>query len=146
MMLKNLLDVLLGSEEDILDDDDEKIALAALCVRVAKSDNVYASSEISSIDTELSQHFSLSIADAGVLRVQAEKLEQEAPDTVRFTRAIKEKIELGKRREILEILWKITLADGKREAEEDSLIRLISSLLGLTDIESARARQKVAKN
>ena len=145
-MFKNLLDVLLGSEEDKLDDDDEKIALAALCVRVAKSDNVYEPSEISNIDTELSQHFSLSIADAAVLREQAEKLEQEAPDTVRFTRAIKEKIELGKRREILEILWKITLADGKREAEEDSLIRLISSLLGLTDIESARARQKVAKN
>ena len=39
----------------------------------------------------------------------------------------------------------ITFADVKREAEEDSLIRLISSLLGLTDIESARARQKVTK-
>ena len=144
-MLKNLLDVLFGSEENILDDDDEKIALAALCVRVAKSDNVYDSSEISSIDAELSQHFSLSIDDAGVLRVQAEKLEHEAPDTVRFTRAIKEKIELEKRRKILETLWKITLADGKREAEEDSVIRLISSLLGLTDIESARARQKITK-
>ena len=110
-----------------------------------KSDNVYEPSEISSIDTELSQHFSISIADAAVLRQQAEKLEQEAPDTVRFTRAIKEKIELEKRRKILETLWKITLADGKREAEEDSVIRLISSLLGLTDIESARARQKVTK-
>ena len=144
-MLRSLLDVLLGSEEAKLNDTDEKIALAALCVRVAKSDNVYDSTEISSIDTELSQHFSISMADAGILRVQAEKLEQEAPDTVRFTRAIKEKIELEKRRGILETLWKITLADGKREAEEDSLIRLISSLLGLTDIESARARQKVAK-
>ena len=144
-MLKSLLDVLLGSEEDNLNDEDEKIALAALCVRVAKADNVYDPNEISSIDTELSQHFSMSMADARVLRVQAEKLEQEAPDTVRFTRAIKEKIELEKRREILETLWKITLADGKREAEEDSLIRLVSSLLGLTDIESARARQKVTK-
>ena len=142
-MLKNLLDVLLGSEEDTLNEDDEKIALAALCVRVAKSDNIYDESEISSIDNELSQHFSMSIADAAILRAQAEKLEQEAPDTVRFTRAIKEKIELGKRRKILETLWKITLADGKREAEEDSLIRLVSGLLGLTDIESARARQKV---
>jgi len=142
-MLKNLLDVLLGSEEDTLNDDDERIALAALCVRVAKSDNIYDESEISSIDNELSQHFSMSIADAAILRAQAEKLEQEAPDTVRFTRAIKEKIELGKRRKILETLWKITLADGKREAEEDSLIRLVSGLLGLTDIESARARQKV---
>ena len=57
-MLKNLLDVLLGSEEDTLNDDDERIALAALCVRVAKSDNIYDESEISSIDNELSQHFS----------------------------------------------------------------------------------------
>jgi uncharacterized tellurite resistance protein B-like protein len=144
-MLKSLLDVLLGSEEDKLNEEDEKIALAALCVRIAKSDNQYDSIEISSIDTELSQHFSLSLADAAVLRQQAEKLEEEAPDTVRFTKAIKEKIDLDKRRKILETLWKITLADGKREADEDSLIRLISSLLGLTDIESARARQKVAK-
>ena len=50
-MLKSLLDVLLGSEEDKLNDEDEKIALAALCVRVAKADNVYDSTEISSIDT-----------------------------------------------------------------------------------------------
>ena len=77
-MLKSLLDVLLGSEENKLNDEDEKIALAALCVRVAKSDNVYDSTEISSIDTELSQHFSMSMADAGVLREQAEKLEKEA--------------------------------------------------------------------
>ena len=34
-MIKNLLDALLGSAEHQLDDDDEKIALAALCVRVA---------------------------------------------------------------------------------------------------------------
>ena len=144
-MIKNLLDALLGSTEYQLDDDDEKIALAALCVRVAKSDNDYASKEISIIDSELGQHFSLSINEATKLRSEAEKLEQEAPDTVRFTRAIKEKIELDKRRAVLEILWKITLADGKREAEEDSLMRLISGLLGLTDIESAKARQKVLK-
>ena len=144
-MIKNLLDTLLGNAEHQLDDDDEKIALAALCVRVAKSDNDYASKEISIIDAELGQHFSLSINEATKLRSEAEKLEQEAPDTVRFTRAIKDKIELDKRRAVLEILWKITLADGKREAEEDSLMRLISGLLGLTDIESAKARQKVLR-
>ena len=52
-MLKNLLEVLLGSNQQELNDEDEKIALAALCVRVAKSDNVYDPNEISSIDTEI---------------------------------------------------------------------------------------------
>ena len=116
-----------------------------MCVRVAKSDNDYASKEISIIDSELGQHFSLSINEATKLRSEAEKLEQEAPDTVRFTKAIKEKIELDKRRAVLEILWKITLADGKREAEEDSLMRLVSGLVGLTDIETAKARQTVLR-
>ena len=56
-MIKNLLDALLGSTEHQLNDDDEKIALAALCVRVAKSDNDYASKEISVIDAELESTF-----------------------------------------------------------------------------------------
>ena len=106
-MLKNLLEVLLGSNQQELNDEDEKIALAALCVRVAKSDNVYDPNEISSIDTELSQHFSISVDDAAALRLQAEELENDAPDTVRFTRAIKEKIELGKRRAILKLYGKL---------------------------------------
>ena len=77
-MLKNLLEVLLGSNQQELNDEDEKIALAALCVRVAKSDNVYDPNEISSIDTELSQHFSISVDDAAALRLQAEELENES--------------------------------------------------------------------
>ena len=80
-MLKNLLEVLLGSNQQELNDEDEKIALAALCVRVAKSDNVYDPNEISSIDTELSQHFSINVDDAAALRLQAEELENDAPDT-----------------------------------------------------------------
>ena len=48
-MFKNLLNVLLGNEEDKLNDEDENIAVAALCVRVAKSDNVYDQSEISTV-------------------------------------------------------------------------------------------------
>ena len=82
----------------------------------------------------------MDMADAAVLREQG-KLEQEAPDTVRFTDG--RKSWTWEKRKVRNI--EITLADGKREAEEDSLIRLISSLLGLTDIESARARQKVTK-
>jgi uncharacterized tellurite resistance protein B-like protein len=44
---------------------------------------------------------------------------------------------------VIEALWKIALADGERDAEEDALIRLVASLLGITDVDSAKARQKV---
>ena len=45
---------------------------------------------------------------------------------------------------VIEALWKIALADGERDAEEDALIRLVASLLGITDVDSAKARQRLA--
>jgi tellurite resistance protein len=39
----------------------------------------------------------------------------------------------------------VALADGLRDAEEDRLMRLVASLLGLTDVESALARQKAER-
>jgi uncharacterized tellurite resistance protein B-like protein len=77
------------------------------------------------------------------LRKDGEALEAEAPDTVRFTRAIKECVAYEERLAVIEALWKIALADSERDAEEDALIRLVASLLGVTDVDSAKARQKV---
>ena len=42
-------------------------------------------------------------------------------------------------------LWSVALADGLREAHEDQLLRLVSNLLGLTDVDSALARQKAER-
>ena len=76
-------------------------------------------------------------------RLLAEMIEAEAPDTVRFTRQIKDRIALEDRRAVLAALWEVAYADNSRGADEDSLIRLVSSLLGMTDRESAEIRQHV---
>ena len=79
------------------------------------------------------------------MRGEAEKLEAAAPDTVRFTRALKETTALGDRAELLTALWSVALADGQREAHEDRLMRLVANLLGLTDVDSALARQRAER-
>ncbi|MCR9113843.1 MAG: TerB family tellurite resistance protein, partial [Rhodobacteraceae bacterium] len=79
------------------------------------------------------------------LRAKAERLEEEAPDTVRFTRAIKEAVIYDDRLGVVEALWQVALADGERDAGEDALIRLAANLLGVNDRDSALARQKVAR-
>ncbi|KKK85468.1 hypothetical protein LCGC14_2773000 [marine sediment metagenome] len=79
------------------------------------------------------------------LRDEAEELEAQAPDTVRFTRAIKDAVPYERRLEVIEALWQVVLADGSRSDEEDALLRLVSNLLGVTDTDSAMARQRVAK-
>ena len=111
-------------------------------VRIAKSDDDYAVAECERIDAVLSVLYSLSASEASALRVQAETLEADAPDTVRFTRAIKEEVPYEERFDVVRALWQVVLADGERDHEEDALMRLLASLLGVNDRDSAIARQR----
>ena len=103
-------------------------------------------SEMSRIDRISAERYGLSPFEAAALRARAEDLEAEAPDTVRFTRAIKEAVAYDDRLAVVQALWSVALADGHRTGEEDSLLRLVVSLLGVSDVDSARARQKAAKS
>jgi|TARA_B110000093_G_scaffold116859_1_gene125168 uncharacterized tellurite resistance protein B-like protein len=127
---------------DAVDEIDEKQAMAALMVRIAKSDDDYAITECEQIEAILSVLYSLSPAEAAKLRNQAETLEANAPDTVRFTRAIKDAVPYQGRFEVVRALWQVVLADGERDHEEDALMRLLASLLGVNDRDSAIARQR----
>ena len=93
------------------------------------------------IDRVLMTDLSIGPFEAARLRAEAEVLEAEAPDTVRFTRALKAATALEHRAALMRALWSVALADGLREAEEDRLMRLVANLLGLSDVENARARQ-----
>jgi uncharacterized tellurite resistance protein B-like protein len=128
----------LGSNDEI----DEKQAMAALMVRIAKSDDDYAIAECERIDAILSILYGLSSIEASSLRNHAEALEADAPDTVRFTRAIKEAVPYEDRFEVVRALWQVVLADGERDHEEDALMRLLASLLGVNDRDSAIARKE----
>jgi uncharacterized tellurite resistance protein B-like protein len=122
---------------------DGRLALAALMVRVARADGTYAGTEAARIDRVLATLHALSPFEAAKLRGQAEALETQAPDTVRFTRAIKDHVAIEDRNAVMEALWDVALSDGARDAEEDTLLRLVANLLGITDRDSALARQRV---
>jgi uncharacterized tellurite resistance protein B-like protein len=144
-MFADLLGRLTRPDPEPLDQDDARLALAGLLVRVARSDGDYAEDERHRIDRILAERNGLAPADAEALRADAEVLESEAPDTVRFTRAIKDAVPYEERASVIEALWAVVLADGVRDAEEDALLRLVSNLLGINDRDSALARQRVAK-
>ena len=143
-MFANLLKTLMGPKAEDLAPSDARVAIAALLVRVARSDDVYATSEITNIDRVLAARYGLELSEAQALRAEGEALEKEAPDTVRFTRAIKHAVPYVDRVSVIEALWQIALADGKRDAEEDALLRLVTNFLGVSDVESAAARKRVS--
>lgn len=125
-----------------LADPDARLALCALLVRVARSDGDYAETERDRIDRISISRYGLTPLNATDLRGQAETLESEAPDTVRFTQAIKTVVPYEDRRAVVEAAWSVVLADGDRAPEENALLRMIAGLLGVKDMDSARARQK----
>lgn len=142
-MFAEFLSRLIRPEPAPLTDSDARLALSALLVRVARSDGEYAHEEAERIDAILISRYGLSETDAHSLRAQAEELEREAPDTVRFTRAIKDAVAYDERTAVIEALWDVVLADGIRDHEENALLRLVANLLGINDRDSALARQRV---
>ncbi|MEM9343655.1 MAG: TerB family tellurite resistance protein [Pseudomonadota bacterium] len=142
-MFADFLNRLVRPDPAPLPETDARLALAALLVRIARSDGNYAPEEVARIDKTLEKRYALSVADAQALRGNAETLEGEAPDTVRFTRAIKDAVPYEDREGVIEALWDVVLADGVRDTEEDALLRLVSNLLGVNDRDSALARQRV---
>ena len=142
-MLSDLIRRLTATDPAPLPYDDARLALAALLVRIARTDGDYAAVEKAQIDRVLSHRYALSDSGARDLRAEAEDLEAEAPDTVRFTRAIKDCVPYEDRVQVIEALWFIVLADGTRDHEEDALLRMIAPMLGVNDRDSNLARKRV---
>ena len=145
IMLQTILRALVAPAPDRLPDQDARLALAALLVRVAKTDGLYAAEEVELIDRALAARYDLDAFAVARLRAEAEELEAQAPDTVRFTRALKSATALEDRAGLMQALWSVALADGSRDAEEDRLLRMVANLLGLTDVESNLARQRAER-
>lgn len=144
-MFERVLRSLLAPAPVRLPEPDARLALAALLVRVARTDGVYSAAEADRIDRVLMARHGLGPFETARLRTEAEALETAAPDTVRFTRALKAATALEDRAELVTALWSVALADGSRDAEEDRLLRLVANLLGLSDVENAQARQRAGR-
>ena len=62
---------------------------------------------------------------------------------MRFTRAIKGAVAYEDRLGVIKAMWAVVLADGKRDPEENSLMRMVAPMLGVEDQDSNAARLQV---
>ena len=123
-----------------LPDTDARLALAALLVRIAKSDGHYDERELARIDKILAERHGLNAVEAAKLRASAERLEAEAPDTVRFTRAIKDAVPYEDREGVIEALWSAYFSIDYKDVAAFSILAIVliffpSGLLGRPEVE-----------
>jgi uncharacterized tellurite resistance protein B-like protein len=121
-----------------------RLAMAALMVRVARTDGQYTAEERDRIDRVLAETYELLPEEIRALRTEAEAAEAQAPDTVQFTRVVKEAVPYEERSGVVEALWMVACADGIN-ADEHGLLRLVANLVGVSDRDSGLARQRALK-
>jgi uncharacterized tellurite resistance protein B-like protein len=145
-MLQDLLRRLAGPPaRDPLTPEDARLAMAALMVRVSRTDGHYADAERHLIDAVLADRYRLSPREAARVRAEAEEAEAGAQDTVQFTRLIKEAVPYEDREGVVEALWRVAAGDEGISADEHGLMRLVANLLGVADQDSALARQRAMR-
>ncbi len=120
-----------------------RVVVAAILVRCARSDDDFDPREAAVIDRVLADRYALDSAAAETLRAEGAALEASAGDTQHLTRAIKDTVAYEDRIGVVEDLWRVVLADSARDQHENAFLRLVASLLGVTDRDSGLARQRV---
>ena len=142
-MIKNFFKTAKTINDNSTHFDDERMAVAVLLIRIAKSDYDYAGIEKVRISNILERRYTLSKFACDKMLIQAEGVEDESSDNVKFTKIIKSFVPIEKRNEIIELFWELVLADGVRDDDENGLLRILGSLLGVNDRDIAFSRQKV---
>ena len=123
------------------DNAEDIVLITALLVHAAKMDENYTIDEKKIIEKALSQLTKKNSNEISQIIMSAEKKESESNHILNFTREIKKK-DINFRKEIIDILWKIVLSDGKSDMYESNLIRRVCGLLYISDKESGDIKLK----
>jgi uncharacterized tellurite resistance protein B-like protein len=126
--------------------DSEKIAVVALLISTAKYDGNFDELERVEIHNLIKNYFSLSSESTDDLFKAAEKIENEANDLQQFTRSLNKLLNEEEKLKIVELIWKIVMADGIIDNYEENLVRRLSGLLYLQDKDIGNIKNKLTND
>jgi uncharacterized tellurite resistance protein B-like protein len=124
--------------------DDYRLAAAALLVHAAAIDGEMSKSESDKLHTVIKQHFALGDAATEELIAKATAAEHESVDLYHFTHLLNRALDDAGRAHIVEMMWEIVYADGKRDELEDNLVWRAADLLGISSRERIALRRQVS--
>jgi len=122
-----------------------QVALTALLIEAAYSDDRFDEAERAVIARLLERRFHLSRSDADALLATGETAASESTELFHFTRIINQRLAFEERVELIEMLWEVAYADRVLNEYEDSLLRRVGGLIYVPDRERGMARQRVLK-
>lgn len=132
-----------GDEADMPGANETQIATAALLFHAIAIDGTITEAEMARLKPLLSEHFQLSEPEFNRLLTLAQQREKEAVDIYRFTSALRDRLSLEEKREIIAMMWRVVYADGELGALEDNLVWRVSELLAVPARDRMELKQLV---
>ena len=125
-------------------EDDYRLAAAAMLVHAATIDGDMSPSENEKLHAIIKQRFNLDDAATEELIQKATAAEHESVDLYHFTHQLNRSLDEAGRARIVEMMWQIVYADGRRDELEDNLVWRAADLLGVSPRERVELRRHVS--
>jgi uncharacterized tellurite resistance protein B-like protein len=126
------------------EDDDYRLAAAALLVHAAAIDGSVSDAERAKLHGLIKQCFNLDDAATDELVAEATAAEQKAVDLYHFTARLNRSLDEAGRARMVEMMWEIAYTDGVVTEFEDNLIWRAADLLGVSQSERIALRERVS--
>lgn len=133
-----------GKDPGAFDENDYRLAAAALLVHAAAIDGTISDTERDKLHSVIKQRFNLDDAATDELVAEATEAEQQAVDLYHFTARINRSLDEKGRARMVEMMWEIIYADGAVSEFEDNLVWRAADLLGISAQERIALREYVA--
>ena len=130
-----------GQPKQIVDEDEERVACAALLVHCANADGMRSSAEDAKLRQILSEHFKLSTGEIERVVTTAQQREADAVDIYQFTRILHQRLDREGRQRMVRWLWEVANADGVIDGDERHTVSLAAQLLDVEVRDSVALRQ-----
>ena len=148
-MLKRLREMITGNFVKSVEGPEERehalrLATATLLVEVVRADQEEAVVEEEVVLKQLGNFFDLSKEETSLLVQAAEQEADYAVSLQSFTRELHENLTIKEKHVVIEMLWRVALADSQLDKYEDYLVRKVADLLYVPHQDLIRIRNRVS--
>lgn len=135
-----------GTADDSVEDSREhgmQLSTALLLVEVARADYSEDVIENETVEALLREFFDLTEEEVGLLVAEAKAEADHSASLQAFTRRLHESLTIEEKHRIVEMLWRVALADEHLDKHEDHLVRKVAGLLYVSHGDLIRIRNRV---
>lgn len=122
-----------------------RLSTALLLIEVARADYSEDLIENEAVGALLREHFDLTEREVALLVEEAKAQADDSASLQAFTRRLHEELTLEEKHRIVEMLWRVALADEYLDKHEDHLVRKVAGLLYVSHGDLIRIRNEVMR-